>query len=264
MALTESQKLKIEAEEQYRAQVRQKLEEPEDTPAKGGGCLKTLITAFFLFPATIVFFPVTIALAFSKRINRSGAEHKKLLSAAVLALGVIVTVALYGGAYQQGKTQEMLRRMPHPVTQQEKTDFESFYREFMRIGRESDNANEVIVKNLGALSEGRTSSATVYVNAKTAEKNLQGLSLQMTTLSVPESLSPGKEKLNAAKDKMSMSIAVRADAMKSIADFMNTGDYEKAYRLNEKVQTQQELMLDALASVLAVAKKLNIDVDQIK
>lgn len=264
MTLTEAQKRKVEAEEQYRAQVRKELKEQEAVPVKSGGCLKTLIMFFLVLPAAIIFFPVTIAFVVSKQINRSTMKRKGLLSAAILALGVIVTIVLYDGAYQRGETEKMLRQMPHPVTQQEKTDFESFYREFMRIGNESDKINDAILDDLNALGNGNASSLAVYTNAKNAEKNQRALSYQMTFLIIPESLSSYRDQLTESTGNMSYAIGARAGSMKTLAEFINSGNLDKTYQFKEKNEQQQRFMLDAISDIIAVAQKLGVDVREIR
>lgn len=102
MALTELQKQKIEEEETYRAEVRNKLvetNEPETNQSKkkGHGCLWALTVIFIILPVAVAFFPLTFGIVIAKFVQglNLNPKLKTGIAAVALAGGLLLTASLY-------------------------------------------------------------------------------------------------------------------------------------------------------------------------
>ena len=210
----------------------------------------------------ILFFPVGLYLMW--KYSKWSPKVKWVISG-IFALLLLINMATSDSNKENNAETKQTSSQSEtlPINQQMKDDFTSFYKEFMAIGTESDNAHKVVTTELDALSNGKSSVASVYLEAKNAEEAQGRLSTRLSTLKVPDSLKSHKNELDKAKQNMSTAIYSRKTAMKSMAELLNTGDLEKMVKIKQDLQLQQSFMLEAVGNLLSVASKLEVDTSKL-
>lgn len=152
------------------------------------------------------------------------------------------------------------------VTQQMKTDYIAFYKQYMSIANQSDAANNKVLNDLTAMSNGTTnlSTAQLYLEASDAQSTQDDLKGQAASLQIPGSLSDYNDDLNHADTSLFSLISSRSDTMKNMADFLNSNDLSKLKDVRNSTQDQQTAMEQAVVSLVTVGQKLGVDTSKIQ
>lgn len=155
---------------------------------------------------------------------------------------------------------------PVVVTQQMKTDYIAFYKQYMSIADKSDATNNKVLTDLNAMSNGTNnlSTAQLYLEASDAQSTQDDLKNEAVSLKVPDSLSGYSDDLNNADSSLFSLISSRGDTMKNMADFLNSNDLSKLKDIRNSTQDQQTAMEQAVVSLLTVGQKLGVDTTKVK
>lgn len=232
---------------------------------KPRGVLGWLVTIMFVLPLAFAIFPLALSLLVARQLYKSKLKYRVALTVASIIIGVGLTGWMYSSTPSDTPqpTQSLKTAENTGIsTQKMQEDFITFYKEFMKVGSQSDKTNDVILGDVEAFGNGGISKASLYLQVKKAEE-IQG-QLNRALPQVPESLKQYKEDLQKAENDMSTAIFSRRESMRYMAEYLNTGDLEEFRKAKESIQYQQVFMLDAVASLLSVAEKLNVDINNIE
>ncbi|GEM_PF-4309001 len=220
----------------------------------------------------IIFFPIGIILMWAR--SNWSKKAKWIVTGVfggILLLGAIGSATSPNTANTSNTTNNSQNNQsqstPTPaVTQQMKNDYISFYKQYMAIANKSDKANNKVMDDITATSNGTSgmSTADLYLEASDAHDTQDELKREAVSLQIPDSLSAYKDELQKSDDALFALIYSRSNAMKNMADFLNSNDLAKLKDARNSVQQQQSAMMEAVVSMVSVGTKLGVDTTKIQ
>lgn len=148
---------------------------------------------------------------------------------------------------------------------QAKEDYKLFYKKYKDITSQSEVLNNKINDDVASSSQGKMSTAALFLEVKDAVETQNILNMKMQDIHTSDypGLASYKDDLITITGRTSDGLYARKLAMTTLADLLNTNNLEKMSQFKDNVQLSTEWFNEATIKLIALEQKIGIKAEDL-